>query len=116
MLMNARRRWSTVGVMEGIVNGIAEDPLAGDARELLVAGVVTVPFADVDGPALSLEGDAEAVPAAGELQRAGLSHNLPVQLTSFIGRDAEMTEVLALLADSQLVTLTGAGGVGKTRL
>jgi predicted ATPase len=39
-----------------------------------------------------------------------------VQLTSFIGRDAEMTQVRALLADSRLVTLTGAGGVGKTRL
>jgi predicted ATPase len=41
---------------------------------------------------------------------------LPVQLTSFIGRDAEMTQVRALLAESRLVTLTGAGGVGKTRL
>jgi len=44
------------------------------------------------------------------------AHNLPVQLTSFIGRDAEMTQVRALLQDNQLVTLTGAGGVGKTRL
>ena len=41
---------------------------------------------------------------------------LPVQLTSFIGRDAEMMQVRALLAGSRLVTLTGAGGVGKTRL
>jgi predicted ATPase/DNA-binding SARP family transcriptional activator len=41
---------------------------------------------------------------------------LPVQLTTFIGRDAEMAEVGALLADSRVVTLTGAGGVGKTRL
>src|SRR5215472_12665529 len=44
------------------------------------------------------------------------AHNLPVQLTSFIGRDAEMTQVRALLQDNRLVTLTGAGGVGKTRL
>jgi class 3 adenylate cyclase len=44
------------------------------------------------------------------------AHNLPVQLTSFIGRDAEMAQVRALLQDSRLVTLTGAGGVGKTRL
>jgi len=44
------------------------------------------------------------------------AHNLPVQLTSFIGRDAEMAQVRALLQDNRLVTLTGAGGVGKTRL
>ncbi len=41
---------------------------------------------------------------------------LPVQLTNFIGRDAEMAQVRGLLTDSRLVTLTGAGGVGKTRL
>jgi len=45
-----------------------------------------------------------------------VAHNLPVQLTSFIARDAEMTQVRSLLAASRLVTLTGAGGVGKTRL
>jgi predicted ATPase/DNA-binding CsgD family transcriptional regulator/DNA-binding XRE family transcriptional regulator len=44
------------------------------------------------------------------------THNLPVQLTSFIGRDAELGEVRALLTDNRLVTLTGAGGAGKTRL
>jgi class 3 adenylate cyclase len=44
------------------------------------------------------------------------AHNLPVQLTSFIGREAELGEVRALLADNRLVTLTGAGGAGKTRL
>ena len=42
--------------------------------------------------------------------------NLPVQLTSFIGRGAELTRVRELLAGNRLVTLTGAGGVGKTRL
>jgi predicted ATPase/class 3 adenylate cyclase/DNA-binding CsgD family transcriptional regulator len=42
--------------------------------------------------------------------------NLPVQLTSFIGRAAEMNDVRQILADNRLVTLTGAGGVGKTRL
>jgi predicted ATPase/class 3 adenylate cyclase len=42
--------------------------------------------------------------------------NLPAELTSFIGRDAEMAEVERLLERSRLVTLTGAGGSGKTRL
>ena len=43
-------------------------------------------------------------------------HNLPEMLTSFIGRDAEQAAARARLADSRLVTLTGAGGTGKTRL
>jgi predicted ATPase len=42
--------------------------------------------------------------------------NLPVQPTPLVGREAELAEVLAHLEDSRLVTLTGAGGSGKTRL
>jgi non-specific serine/threonine protein kinase len=42
--------------------------------------------------------------------------NLPVALTSFIGREREQAEVVALLGRAPLVTLTGAGGSGKTRL
>jgi predicted ATPase/DNA-binding SARP family transcriptional activator len=43
-------------------------------------------------------------------------HNLPVALTSFIGRDRESREVARLLKRHRLVTLTGTGGSGKTRL
>jgi predicted ATPase len=43
-------------------------------------------------------------------------HNLPAQLTSFIGREREITQVAEVLTQARLVTLTGAGGVGKTRL
>lgn len=43
-------------------------------------------------------------------------HNLPVQLTSFIGRTREKREVTRLLATTRLMTLTGPGGCGKTRL
>src|SRR3990170_7658668 len=42
--------------------------------------------------------------------------NFPVQLTSFIGREREIADVKRLLCSSHLVTLTGAGGSGKTRL
>jgi predicted ATPase/class 3 adenylate cyclase len=43
-------------------------------------------------------------------------NNLPRQLTSFIGRETEIDEVKRLLTAAHLVTITGAGGVGKTRL
>jgi non-specific serine/threonine protein kinase len=42
--------------------------------------------------------------------------NLPVQLTSFIGREREIADAQRLLLSAHLVTLTGAGGSGKTRL
>ena len=45
-----------------------------------------------------------------------LPNNLPAQLTSFIGREGEFTELRGLLAGTRLLTLTGAGGCGKTRL
>jgi class 3 adenylate cyclase len=43
-------------------------------------------------------------------------HNLPEQFTSFVGRQAEMDNIRSALVVNRLVTLTGAGGVGKTRL
>jgi predicted ATPase/class 3 adenylate cyclase len=42
--------------------------------------------------------------------------NLPVQLTTFVGRDDELVAVSKTLEDTRMVTLTGVGGVGKTRL
>jgi predicted ATPase/class 3 adenylate cyclase/DNA-binding CsgD family transcriptional regulator len=42
--------------------------------------------------------------------------NLPAQLTSFVGREGELTQLRELLLDNRVVTLTGAGGAGKTRL
>jgi predicted ATPase/class 3 adenylate cyclase/DNA-binding CsgD family transcriptional regulator len=43
-------------------------------------------------------------------------NNLPVQLTSFVGRVEETARVCSLVVESRLVTLTGSGGAGKTRL
>ena len=42
--------------------------------------------------------------------------NLPAPLTSFVGRTQELAEVAQCITAQRLVTLTGAGGVGKTRL
>ena len=43
-------------------------------------------------------------------------NNLPLQLTSFVGRERELAEVKKVLANSRLLTLLGVGGIGKTRL
>ncbi|HLE26902.1 MAG TPA: tetratricopeptide repeat protein [Anaerolineales bacterium] len=43
-------------------------------------------------------------------------HNLPLQLTSFIGREKEIADVKRLLIGARLATLTGPGGIGKSRL
>jgi len=43
-------------------------------------------------------------------------HNLPAERTSFVGRRKELLELPGVLAPSRLLSLTGAGGVGKTRL
>ncbi len=43
-------------------------------------------------------------------------HNLPAQITTFIGREHEISEIKNLIGDQRVVTLTGSGGAGKTRL
>jgi Holliday junction resolvasome RuvABC ATP-dependent DNA helicase subunit len=52
-----------------------------------------------------------AEPAARTLRR-----NLPAELTSFVGRRRELAALRSTLSEARLLTLTGAGGVGKTRL
>lgn len=71
---------------------------------------------------LGVENRKEAVARARELglvaeeTQAEPRHTLPLQLSSFVGRKSELAEVKRLLSVSRLVTLTGAGGCGKTRL
>ena len=47
---------------------------------------------------------------------AAVSEGLPLQLTSFVGRTAQIAELSRIVTENRLVTLTGAGGSGKTRL
>ena len=47
---------------------------------------------------------------------SSVAQTVPVPLTSFVGRTAEIAELRRILGDHRMVTLTGAGGVGKTRL
>ena len=55
-------------------------------------------------------------PPLKSLDNPELPNNLPQQVTSFIGREKAMAEVKTLLANTRLLTLTGSGGCGKTRL
>jgi hypothetical protein len=63
-------------------------------------------FADAS---VSVSGDSDKV-------KKTANHNLPAQLTTFIGRGKELQVIKELIKEQRLVTLTGAGGSGKTRL
>jgi predicted ATPase/class 3 adenylate cyclase len=62
---------------------------------------------------LLLPGSAHAFP---ELRAAGAPNNLPLQLTPFLGRERELASVAQLVQSARLVTVSGPGGMGKTRL
>ena len=64
---------------------------------------------------LSLAREPAPAPTQFETPKLAL-HNLPMQLTSFVGREHELEEARQLLSDTRLLTLTGPGGTGKTRL
>ncbi len=55
-------------------------------------------------------------PPLRSLDNPALPNNLPAQPARFVGRERELSELRRLVKDSRLVTLTGAGGAGKTRL
>jgi hypothetical protein len=65
---------------------------------------------------MGAEGLPAALPLVRSVDNLTLRHNLPAQVSSFIGREAELAAVRGLVGGSRLVTLTGAGGAGKTRL
>jgi class 3 adenylate cyclase len=75
---------------------------------------------DLGRPERIFELDASGLPAGfpplRSLSNPALQNNLPAQLATFVGRDRELATVRDLIASSRLVTLTGAGGSGKTRL
>ncbi|MGW0044987.1 protein kinase domain-containing protein [Rhodococcus sp. NPDC003348] len=89
--------------------GLRVDDLAMPSTEQAPSG---------DDPELSVSGAGRtsgAGPRSGE-KSSVRNANLPAEVSRFVGRRAEVAEARRLLARSRLVTLTGPGGVGKTRL
>ncbi len=71
---------------------------------------------EADWPSGSDRPAASDHPARSDRPAAHRRSNMPAQLTSFVGRDDELSRVAKLLGESRLITLTGPGGAGKTRL
>jgi predicted ATPase/DNA-binding NarL/FixJ family response regulator len=61
-------------------------------------------------------GGGRLVALSGGRRGTGPPNNLPLELSSFVGREKELSEVKRVLEDTRLLTLTGSGGCGKTRL
>jgi predicted ATPase/transcriptional regulator with XRE-family HTH domain len=59
--------------------------------------------------------DSPAPDARGRSGSGAIANNLPSRLSSFVGRETEMADITSLIAEHRLVTVTGSGGVGKTR-
>ncbi len=109
------------------VNRAARIMAAGNGGQVLIAGVTAdlVPgltlrnlgehrLRDLGSPILIWQLGTEDFPPLRTLDE--LPGNLPMQRTSFIGRADEVKELAALVTRERLVTLTGPGGVGKSRL
>jgi DNA-binding SARP family transcriptional activator len=62
------------------------------------------------------KGEVKSSQSSAEKRTSAPQHNLPFQLSKFIGREKELGEITNLIADHRLVTLVGTGGIGKTRL
>ena len=81
------------------------------ARDMLAAELAIEPGEELR--ALEQQVLRQEVPAASPPRAR---HNLPARLTSFLGREQELAMLDKLLGEARLVTLTGPGGAGKTRL
>ena len=86
------------------------------ARRLLAEELGVDPSAPMQEAYVALLGDEGAPAPAPAPRRAAPAPRLPLPLTSFVGRAGAVAEVRRLLASSRLLSLTGTGGMGKTRL
>jgi predicted ATPase/class 3 adenylate cyclase len=137
MGLNAGEATSSGGTLVGLaINLAARIAATGHGGQIVVSDAVrglvggdlpdgislralgTHRLKDLGEPQPLLQVEAEGLLAAFPPLRSldARPNNLPTQLTSFVGRERELAEAGALLAANRLVTLTGPGGTGKTRL
>jgi len=137
MGLNAGEATKTGGSLVGVaINRAARIAAAGHGGQIVVSeavrgligadlpdgvilrGLGAHRLKDLGEPQLLLQVEAEGLALEFPPLRSidARPNNLPTQLTSFVGREREQEEAGALLAANRLVTLTGPGGTGKTRL
>jgi predicted ATPase len=112
-VVNRAARLMAIGHGGQVLCSSATAELVGDAQLSLI-DLGEHRLRDLDRPMHVFQVGGGSFPALGSLDR--LPGNLPEQVTSFVGRQAEMAELVGLVGGHRLVTLTGPGGVGKTRL
>lgn len=102
-------------VLSGTVADAAEKHLPQDAS---LRALGTFHLKDLERPERIFQLVASGLPVQFKPLRTldAIPNNLPIQSTAFIGRDDDVLSVRKLLADSSLVTISGTGGVGKTRI
>ncbi|HEV2238114.1 MAG TPA: helix-turn-helix domain-containing protein [Ktedonobacterales bacterium] len=107
------------GLSERAVNDLERDPSRTPRLETVTLLAEALGLAPDDRTQLLAAARPATAPDAGAAPATALDrhlHNLPIQLTSFIGRERELAELKPLLLANRLLTLTGPGGTGKTRL
>jgi predicted ATPase/class 3 adenylate cyclase len=112
-VVNRAARLMAIGHGGQVLCSSATAEVVGDARLSLI-DLGEHRLRDLDRPMHIFQVGAGSFPALRSLDR--LPGNLPEQATSFVGRQDEMAELGGVVGAHRLVTLTGAGGVGKTRL
>ena len=112
------RIMSLAGASQTLVSGVTADLVVdelGDAMSLVDLGPRKL--RGIDRPERLFELTHPDLPQIGLAEEPDTHPNhLPQPLTSFVGREAELAAITDLLGNSRLVTLTGSGGNGKTRL
>jgi predicted ATPase/class 3 adenylate cyclase len=112
-VVNRAARLMAIGYGGQVLCSAATVELVGDG-EFAFSDLGQHRLRDLDRPMHVFQAGGGSFPALGSLDR--LPGNLPEQVTSFVGRQREVAELIGLVGAHRLVTLTGPGGVGKTRL